>query len=210
MSYRTGVLLALLALPACGRPSPAQSAATRKNSAAATAARPDTGKSRFVRPPRQGRPAGQPNDGLAFRADHRVRDVGLPVPLLPPPRDGDLPDARAGIHRHRQGALGVPQSPDNQPASECRRRRAVCRVRGQRRQVLAGARSALQVSGDVGAAQGPGAVPDHPRRLRRHSPGHDAPVPSGSGRPAGGGIRCRGRHAGRGHEDAQLSMSKEG
>lgn len=44
MSYRTGVLLALLALPACGRPSPAQSAATRKNSAAATAARPDTGK----------------------------------------------------------------------------------------------------------------------------------------------------------------------
>ena len=44
MSYRTGVLLALLALPACGRPSPAQSAATRKSTAAANATRPDTGK----------------------------------------------------------------------------------------------------------------------------------------------------------------------
>ena len=42
MTYRTGVLLALLALPACGRPSPAQSAATRKN--AAVTSRADTGK----------------------------------------------------------------------------------------------------------------------------------------------------------------------
>ena len=44
MTYRTGVVLALLALAACGRPSPAQSAATRKSAAAANAARPDTGK----------------------------------------------------------------------------------------------------------------------------------------------------------------------
>jgi protein-disulfide isomerase len=44
MTYRTSVLLALLALPACGRPAPAQSAATKKGGAAATSARPDTGK----------------------------------------------------------------------------------------------------------------------------------------------------------------------
>lgn len=48
-SYRTSVLLALLALPACGRPSPAQSAATRKNAAvssesSARSATADTGK----------------------------------------------------------------------------------------------------------------------------------------------------------------------
>ena len=44
MTYRTGVALALLALAACGRPSPAQTATTRKSAAAANATRPDTGK----------------------------------------------------------------------------------------------------------------------------------------------------------------------
>ncbi len=45
MTYRTGVLLALLALPACSGAAPAQSAATRK-SAATTTARPDTGSAK--------------------------------------------------------------------------------------------------------------------------------------------------------------------
>lgn len=44
MTYRTGALLALLALPACSRPSPAQSASARKNATAANSALPDTSK----------------------------------------------------------------------------------------------------------------------------------------------------------------------
>jgi protein-disulfide isomerase len=60
MTYRTGMLLALLALPACSSPSPAQSAA-RKGVAAAAATRADTGRASAKADPLASRSMGSPN-----------------------------------------------------------------------------------------------------------------------------------------------------
>ena len=50
-----------------------------------------------------------PRQGLADGADHRVRDVGLPVPLLPRFALETFPTLETGVHLDRQGPLGLRQ-----------------------------------------------------------------------------------------------------
>ena len=59
-------------------------------------------------------PARRPRPRLGGGAGDGVRDVGLPVPVLPHVRHDHLSGARLGLRRDGQGALGVHQLPAHQ------------------------------------------------------------------------------------------------
>ena len=60
-------------------------------------------------------------------AGDRVRDVGLPVPVLPAVRARDLSAARFALRRHRKGSLGLHQFSAHVDPSECGARGAASR-----------------------------------------------------------------------------------
>ena len=121
-------------------------------------------------------PACRPDQGVAGGAGDRLRDVGLPVSLLPAVRARDL--SRAGSAYIATGKvrwvfINFPLTSVHQNALAAAelaalRRAAEC--------VLAGARSALPAPGRLGAAQGAGAVLPVPGRLGRHLPAGPAGV----------------------------------
>ena len=108
--------------------------------------------------------------GSATAPGHGVRDVGLPVPLLPPLRAGRRFPSSSGSTSPPARCAGS-SSTFRSPASTQRggggRGGHLRREAGR---VLAGARPAVHASGHLGAAQGAGAFPRHAGGLRQDLP----------------------------------------
>src|SRR3989442_15993404 len=89
------------------------------------------------------RPTCRSDQGPLRRARHRVRDVGLSVPLLPRVRARHAAAARARVRPGRQGPLRLHQPAAVERAQKCRDGRGSRGVRRPAGTVLADARSAV-------------------------------------------------------------------
>src|SRR5256886_16326707 len=138
-------------------------------------------------------PAGRPGQGPLRRAGDRVRNVGLPVPLLPRVRPGQDAAARLGVRPGRQDPVRVHQPAPLERAQERRIRGGGRVVRRAAGALLADARSAVPPPGPVGHPRLPPTVSPRARRFGRA--GHSAAGPlrrvRGDGRRRPRGRRAR-------------------
>src|SRR5205823_1875761 len=95
-------------------------------------------------------PARGPLQGPPRCSDHALRDVGLPVPLLPRLRPGHHAFARTGIHQHRQGPPRLHQPATHEPPPQRAGRRPGRPVRGPAGPLLGHARPVVPTPGRMG------------------------------------------------------------
>src|SRR6266700_3619293 len=158
----------------------------------------------FKQQRRPARPLRRPHPGPVGRAGDGLRDVRLPVPLLPRVRAHHAPAAGARIRGGRQGALRLHQPPPHERTQQRDGRGRGGAVRRPPEPVLADARPPVPAPGRLGEARAAPPLPARAGRLggARPRPAHGV---RGRRRDGGRGPRRRGaRPPLGGDEHAQL------